>query len=339
MKKTIFQLLPVFVLAFLSFFPSLVRAQEQDTCRIKTEMRQLKLTCSNSDVDNGNTAQVKVNAEGGVAPYSYVWRTGSPGHWGKELSPMHIAPGDPSKAISLKGYRWYHVEVTDSRGCTKCDSIFTKAYPTPNIVISCAPGDSVYIQNPDVTFSFENLPREQDGTVVGVDHFLWTFEHGLTSSQDEPVFTYVESSSQPFQATLTVYDSVCGCDTTFVKDVYVLPVKLKIPTVFTPNGDGYNDTFVITLSSGSDTPGGNGGTTGNRNGSNVDETPLNAYYKSTELVVMNRWGRIVYHSTDYQNDWDGSGLADGTYFYVLKCKGLKEEVRYDGAVMIVTKTR
>ena len=338
MKKTIFHLLPVFVLAFVALSSGLLKAQEQDTCRIMTEMKQLRLTCSNSDAENGNTAQVKVTVDGGVAPYSYVWRTGSPGHWGKELSPMHIAPNDPSKAISLKGYRWYHVEVTDSRGCTKCDSIFTKAYPTPNIVISCEPGDSVYIQNPDVTFSFENLPKGQDSVVIALDHFLWTFEHGLTSTQEKPVFTYVESSSVPFQATLTVYDLDCGCDTTFVKDVYVLPVKLKIPTVFTPNGDGYNVKFVITLSSGSDTPGGNSGNN-NRSVGSGDEIPLNVYYKSTELVVMNRWGRVVYHSTDYQNDWNGDGLADGTYFYVLKCKGLKEEVRYEGTVMILTKTR
>ena len=44
-------------------------------------------------------------------------------------------------------------------------------------------------------------------------------------------------------------------------------------------------------------------------------------------------------SFDYQNDWDGGGLSDGTYYYVLKCKGLKEEVQYEGVVMILTKSR
>ena len=52
---------------------------------------------------------------------------------------------------------------------------------------------------------------------------------------------------------------------------------------------------------------------------------------------MNRWGRIVYHDHDYQNDWDGGGLSDGTYYYILKCKGLKEEVQYQGIVMILTR--
>ena len=137
-----------------------------------------------------------------------------------------------------------------------------------------------------------------------------------------------------FQPQLTVYDDF-GCDTVYVKNIYVNPVKLKIPSAFTPNGDGINDTFVIRLDGGSDTPGGD--TRGSMDAGN--EKPLNTYYKSTELVVFNRWGRIVYQSKDYQNDWDGGGLSDGTYFYVLKCRGLKEEIQYQGAVMIITARR
>ena len=117
-----------------------------------------------------------------------------------------------------------------------------------------------------------------------------------------------------------------------------MPVELQVPSVFTPNGDGYNDTFVITLKSGSESPGNNTDTR-SRGESNGGERPLSDYYKSTDLVIFKRWGRIVYHSTDYQNDWDGGGLSDGTYFYVLKCKGLKEEVQYQGSVMILTKSR
>ena len=328
MKISLSSILSPFILLLAMGISGLLKAQ--DPCQIHTDMVQMRLTCNNSDADNGNTAQIKVNVTDGVAPYSYVWEKGSPGYW-SELSPMHIAPTDPSVAIGLKAYAWYRVTIEDADGCVVRDSILTQAYPTPEIEIYCDPGDTVYLQNPDATFSFENLSSD-----IAIDHFFWTFEHGLTSTQERPVFTYVEAGT--YHAMLTVYDDF-GCDTVYIKDIYVNPVKLKIPSVFTPNGDGINDTFVIALSSGSDTPGDNNGTTRISKTGNPDEKPLNDYYKSAELMVMNRWGRIVYHSTDYQNDWDGGGLSDGTYYYVLKCKGLKEEVQYEGVVMILTKSR
>ena len=328
MKRSAYIVLPLLMLLVSA---GMLRAQDQDTCLISTNMKQLRLTCSNNDADNGRTAQIKVYAVGGEAPYSYYWEEGyGSGYW-TEMSQMHVSPTDPSVAIGLKAYKWYRVEVTDNRGCVKLDSIFTRAFLAPVVEITCEPGDTLYLQNPDATFSFENLSVD----TLGIDHFFWTFEHDITSTQEQPVFTYVEQGS--FTATLTVYDDL-GCDTVFLKEIYVNPVKLKIPSVFTPNGDGINDTWVITLASGSDNPTPNGGNV-NRNRAESPEIPLNDYYKSTDLMVMNRWGRIVYHSTDYQNDWDGSGLSDGTYFYVLKCRGLKEEIQYQGAVMIITKSR
>ncbi|WP_310589090.1 SdrD B-like domain-containing protein [Fibrella forsythiae] len=94
-----------------------------------------------------------------------------------------------------------------------------------------------------------------------------------------------------------------------------LPLNLQtvfIPEGFSPNGDGINDTFVIT------------GTLG----------------VTVSLEIFNRWGHRVYYSEDYKNDWDGkpntgtqvgntsNGLPDGTYFYVVKLSDGREYVRY-----------
>jgi gliding motility-associated-like protein/uncharacterized repeat protein (TIGR01451 family) len=68
---------------------------------------------------------------------------------------------------------------------------------------------------------------------------------------------------------------------------------LVISNVFTPNGDGINDTFVI---------------------------PGLETYSDTELTIINRWGNTIYQKTNYKNDWDGQGMVEGTYFYVLKAK-------------------
>jgi gliding motility-associated-like protein len=72
--------------------------------------------------------------------------------------------------------------------------------------------------------------------------------------------------------------------------------EVFIPEGFTPNGDGMNDLFVISM------------------------LPVDA---KIELEVYNRWGGLVYVSSDYANDWDGTNLDGndlpvGTYFYVVK---------------------
>ncbi|MDB5031596.1 gliding motility-associated C-terminal domain-containing protein [Mucilaginibacter sp.] len=74
-----------------------------------------------------------------------------------------------------------------------------------------------------------------------------------------------------------------------VQQVY----PLVIPNIFTPNGDGVNDKFVI---------------------------PGLETYSDTELTILNRWGNTIYQKTNYQNDWGGQGMVEGTYFYVLKAK-------------------
>jgi gliding motility-associated-like protein/uncharacterized repeat protein (TIGR01451 family) len=66
-----------------------------------------------------------------------------------------------------------------------------------------------------------------------------------------------------------------------------------IPNVFTPNGDGLNDTFEI---------------------------PGLELYEANELTIVNRWGGTVYDKKSYGNDWAGMGLNEGTYYYLLKVK-------------------
>lgn len=330
MNKSLSGWLSSVLLWMALLLPGLLCAQESDCFTVS--LRQTGLTCKNSDDDNAR-ATLRADTTGTLSPSAqFLWQEKNDGEW-ERLPGLNVA--SPLSAVGLKADKWYRLVVTDTVvDCSAMDSIFTEAFPQPNIVISCAPSDTVYIQNPDVTFSFENQPNEQSGSVVPVDHFFWTFEHELTSTMEQPVFTYIQTQTEPYTVTLTVYDD-CGCETVFTKEVWVNPVKLKIPTVFTPNGDGINDTFVITLDDGNSSSG--GGSVGRGAGS--DEKPLSAYYKSSELTVINRWGRIVYHKVDYENDWDGGGLSDGTYYYVLKCKGLKEEVQYEGVVMIMTKAR
>ncbi len=293
--------------------------------------RQLQLTCSNRDEENGRTAQVIAWVDSTSAvydkPFLYQW----------SVSPMHIAPGCDSLAIGLEAFRYYKIKVTDNRGCMQWDSVKLRAYLNPYVEISTDPGDTVYIQNPHITYSFEN---RIDSINVDISNFYWILNstYNLTSTEPEPRFTYVEEGS--YTTELKVYNPQ-GCDTSYYKTIQVEPVKLKIPNVFTPNGDGVNDYFIIALDNGGSGSSGGDNSKGTRNEIFEYENyePLSSYYESSELTIFNRWGRVVYHSKDYKNDWDGGGLSDGTYFYVLKCHGLKQDATYQGSVMIVTAQR
>jgi hypothetical protein len=300
--------------------------------RFEVNFRQVKLTCSNREEENGRNAQVlaMVDSLSSVyePPFVYEW----------QVSPLHIAPNDPTWAIGLEAYKYYYIKVTDGRGCLQRDSVKLKAYPNPLVEISTDPGDTVYLQNPHVTYSYENLSAD----TLEISNFYWILnsQYNITSNEKEPRFTYVEVGD--YNTELKVYNPQ-GCDTSYFKTVKVNPVKLKIPNVFTPNGDGINDYFIIALDSGSDMPSNSGNRDGDDGGGSSLEyenyEPLNRYYEATELTVFNRWGRIVFHSKDYQNNWDGGDLPDATYFYVLKCKGLKNDATYQGSVMILKTQR
>jgi gliding motility-associated-like protein len=71
--------------------------------------------------------------------------------------------------------------------------------------------------------------------------------------------------------------------------VVVLPGEIDIPNVFSPNGDGENETFSI----------------------------LDIGYYPNRLTIFNRWGMPVYETSNYRNQWTGEDVPDGTYYYVL----------------------
>lgn len=279
------------------------------------ELEQMQLTCTNGDNDNGNTAMLNATASGDSGPYTYRW----------EVLPVQIAPGNPRLAIGLKAHQWYYIDIEDQYGCFQQDSIYTQAYKNPLIEIEADP-DTAYIQNPIINFLFTNLSADS----IEVTNHFWEFgDESPSSDLLTPEHLYTEEGD--YSVILTVVNPY-GCDTIYLKEVKVLPIKLKIPNVITPNGDNINDQFIITEAP----PGDDDQNPGLKMASNSNTyKPLSTYYKSTTLVIFNRQGRKVYESTNYQNDWDGGGLKDGTYFYVLKCEGFKSDEVYKGSITII----
>ena len=102
------------------------------------------------------------------------------------------------------------------------------------------------------------------------------------------------------------YTNASGCaDTANVK---VIPVEIDIPNIITPNNDGKNDVLKI---------------------GNLEN------YPGSQIIIFNRWGNEVYHNNDYKSDWNGSGLAEATYYYILNRRGKSGEITpYKGWVFL-----
>ena len=299
------------------------------------EFEQTQLTCSNNNADNGQNAKAIATAYGdNFVSFTY--------EWGSNVeNDVWTNPSNPQEAIGLKAWKEYYVDVTgimtNGRECTQRATFTPEAYPNPILEIISDPKDTAYIQNPVVQFRFE-------GDIDLIEHNSWSWafynnpdkpnEPTNTSILEEPTNIYTRESKggSPFRVELTVKSAEYGCDTTFESTMIVLPVKLKIPNIFTPNGDGINDYFIID----NDNSGGSNDNSDRRRGGYEYDSykPLNDYYLRADLTIFNRWGRIVYKSSDYRNDWDGGNLPDATYFYVLECIGEQESHRYQGSVTI-----
>ncbi|GAB4249920.1 MAG: hypothetical protein Kow0027_13080 [Saprospiraceae bacterium] len=97
-----------------------------------------------------------------------------------------------------------------------------------------------------------------------------------------------------FEVLLTVTDSN-GCSKQIASVFVVLPIRIDFPNVFTPNSDGYNQTFGPVIS-----------------GDGVE---------MLSLKIWNRWGELV-HSSTGANGWDGrvngEPAASDVYMYRME---------------------
>jgi gliding motility-associated-like protein len=141
-----------------------------------------------------------------------------------------------------------------------------------------------------------NKPLELAFTnkTINAERFVWQMGNGesLTSRIPE---NYKYSKAGNYTITLKSYNKI-GCELITTKVISVPDSDGSVPNVVTPNGDGKNDSFIIGI-------------------------------PNSTMKIYNRWGKLVFESPNYQNDW-GKGVVNGTYYYILispvgeECKGV-----------------
>ena len=125
-------------------------------------------------------------------------------------------------------------------------------------------------------------------------------ERGVASLSDAGLLTYTPAAGECGFTDSLRYE-LCSGQTCSEATVYLRVRCGLVEAVggFSPNGDGVNETFVV---------------------SGIED------YPEATVRVFNRWGNRVFESTTaYANDWDGvwdgNRLPAGTYFYLVEIPG------------------
>ncbi len=138
--------------------------------------------------------------------------------------------------------------------------------------------------------------------------YLWTpGEHLLAPSAAEGRFKPPSIGTYMFD--IKIVDEM-GCSDSGSREVIIIQVQqIDIPTLFTPNSDGLNDQLIL---------------------------PGIESYPESELVIMDKFGQVVFRTTGYNNQWSGvasegyfagKDLPEDTYFYFLNLTEDKERLQ------------
>ncbi|MCS6824267.1 MAG: gliding motility-associated C-terminal domain-containing protein, partial [Cytophagaceae bacterium] len=134
------------------------------------------------------------------------------------------------------------------------------------------------------------------------------------TSETTPVIETLIEGDHIVTTNVTFGSTTCtNKDTVNLRNV--CPPRIYVPNVFTPGVDGPNKIFTV----------------------------FGAHFTNYKLMVFNRWGEIIFVSTDRNQGWDGMYKGEmmpvGIYPYIIEYEGLTEETKgpykLEGEVLIL----
>jgi len=226
---------------------------------------------------NGNDGSIIVYGLGGTQPYSYLW-----------------SDSDSSTTATINNISSgvYTVTLTDFNSCQNT-AVVTLNNPQGMSVTPDYGVDSITYQG------YINLNITGGASPYS---YLW--------SNSEVTQNISGLSSGNYIVTITDFNSCAQIDT------FNIEIPLIVPTIITPNGDGYNDTWQIT---------------------NIES------YNDVHIEIYDRWGDMIFtfdgtglEYTDTDNQWDGTfngkTLPFSSYVFIVTLND-NEQV-YNGVVTI-----
>lgn len=191
----------------------------------------------------------------------------------------------------------YFVRVYNFPDCYSDDSVTVQIVPFPEIRLD---------KEAEVVCG---QPVQLTPTVAGFTSFHWKAQQGIKDTmQLSPYVSPKEATTYTFVA----FNN--GCEESAEISVEVLKGDAKLPTAFSPNGDGHNDIFRLKQTCG---------------------------FVISDFIIYNRWGQIVFQTKSSTEGWDGSYKGNeaeaGVYIYMLSgyIDNADKEINMQGNVTLL----
>ncbi len=199
----------------------------------------------------------------------------------------------------------YTVIINDGF-CTITDSIEIIGIPGPDAAFVTTPS-LVTMRNP--TVRFEDI---SNGNVVTWD---WFFGDGFHSNMENPAHIYQNTGD--YNVVMIITDANGCIDTARGTVIVDIDFGIWIPNAFTPNEDGKNERF--------------------------GPKAVGFIEKGYSMKIFDRWGKLVFETTDYYTQWDGRDKYSGmqrdvlaTYVYeIIIIDNLQKMHRFYGKISAI----
>jgi gliding motility-associated-like protein len=184
----------------------------------------------------------------------------------------------------------YFVIGQGANGCESSDSVSVVVIEQPEADYSS-----------DVVTGIAPLTVNFTNSSLKASEYLWNFGDGNNKTSNN-LSSVSNVYSNPGSYTVWLYAKNNPCIDSTSKTIVVTEapkVLLKIPNVFSPNGDGSNDEWFIT-------------------NENISELTVH---------ILNRWGTEISKIETVNGAWngktaDGSDALEGVYFFKYEAKGI-----------------
>jgi gliding motility-associated-like protein len=225
------------------------------------------------------TGSIAADSLGGAGPYSFALNSESI----EGLPVQNLGAGN------------YLLSITDAKTC-----VWDSTFNVPSIIVT----NVAFTANPTDGESPLDVQFQDQSTQANA----WQWEaNGLPfSSQQNPFYTFADTGT--YTVSLIAYLNNPACADTATITIRVNPgIRIALPNIFTPNGDGTNDRLVAELFGVS----------------------------SMRWEVYNRWGNLLYSGDDSSGAasveiWDGTANGNlvpaGVYPVQVTAQGLNGKV-------------